>query len=268
MNGYSSVDLLGRTGKNLSVTVDGQRMLFRGEPAVPCVLKLNGTEAAPSQVVYAGDSIEFVPAVSGAPAQRTVKDLLGADFTGGVMVNDRLVDLEIRLNTGDQVVTSTRPIRPVPVPARREAAVPERQDAAPPKAVPPKTAPPQMAAPKAEAPHEEPVKEKTPRAEERSPVPPAPQPNPWEKPAAPAPAPRVIQPQLGPPLQVMLNGKALLLPGKPEGTPYYVMDLLEHSGIDFEHLDRGVELQVNGKECAFSQELRTQDEVIIRYLET
>ncbi len=46
MNGYSSIDLLGRTGKNLSVTVDGQRMLFRGEPAVPCVLKLNGNEAA------------------------------------------------------------------------------------------------------------------------------------------------------------------------------------------------------------------------------
>mgnify|MGYP007025226543 CR=1 FL=1 len=36
---------------------------------------------------------------------------------------------------------------------------------------------------------------------------------------------------------------------------------LEHSGIDFEHLDRGVELQVNGRECAFSQELRPQDDV-------
>lgn len=69
-------------------------------------------------------------------------------------------------------------------------------------------------------------------------------------------------------LQVVLNGKTLILPGKPEGVPYYVMDLLEHSGIDFEHLDRGVELQVNGEECAFSQELRPQDEVIIRYLET
>jgi hypothetical protein len=69
-------------------------------------------------------------------------------------------------------------------------------------------------------------------------------------------------------LQVVLNGKALLLPRKPDGVPYYVMDLLEHSGIDFEHLDRGVELQVNGRECAFSQELRAQDDVVIRYLET
>ena len=84
MNGYSSIDLLGRTGKNLSIMVDGQRMLFRGEPAVPCVLRLNGAEAAPSTVVYAGDSIEFVPAVSGAPAQRTLKDLLGEEGLKGL----------------------------------------------------------------------------------------------------------------------------------------------------------------------------------------
>ena len=102
-----------------------------------------------------------------------------------------------------------------------------------------------------------------PQAPER-PAPPPARPSPWEKPAAPP----VVQPPVGPALQVKLNGKAMLLPGKPDGTPYYVMDLLEHSGIDFENLDRGVELQVNGQECAFSQELRAQDDVVIRYLET
>ena len=45
------------------------------------------------------------------------------------------------------------------------------------------------------------------------------------------------------------------------------MDLLEQSEVDFEHLDRGVELKVNGAECAFTQELRPQDDVVIRYLE-
>ena len=86
-------------------------------------------------------------------------------------------------------------------------------------------------------------------------------------PQRPAGAEQAAQP--GPAaLQVMLNGRTLLLPGKPEGAPYYVMDLLEHSGIDFEHLDRGVELQVNGTECAFTQVLHSQDDVVIRYLET
>lgn len=68
-------------------------------------------------------------------------------------------------------------------------------------------------------------------------------------------------------IQVVLNGQPLELPGKEDGTPHYVMDLLDLSGIDFENLDRGVELQVNGTECAFTQELRSQDDIVIRYLE-
>ena len=262
MNGYSSVDLLGRTGKNLSVTVDGQRMLFRGEPAVPCVLKLNGTEAAPSAVVYAGDNIEFTPAVSGTAARRTLKDLLGADFTGGVTVNGRLADLDTLLNTGDQIVTSTRPVRP---PQASEPPRPAAPRMEPPPSSVPRAVPPQVFAPE---PEETVLEWESPRAEAPPPPPPAverpapPAPSPWKPPADPVQRPSV------PLLQVVLNGKALLLPRKPDGVPYYVMDLLEHSGIDFEHLDRGVELQVNGRECAFSQELRAQDDVVIRYLET
>ena len=263
MNGYSSIDLLGRTGKSLSVTVDGQRMLFRGEPASPCVLLLNGTEAVPSAVVYAGDSIEFTPAVSGVPAQKTVKDLLGADFTGGVTVNGRLVDLDTRLSTGDQIVTSTRPVRPAHRPEYPKAE-PQRQT------VPPAVRP-EREAPKAESPLSPNVKPaeafavplEAPRiAPTPAEVHPA-QSDFREKTAPPADR----ESKTGPSLQVMLNGKALILPGKPEGVPYYVMDLLEHSEIDFEHLDRGVELQVNGQECAFSQELRAQDNVVIQYLE-
>lgn len=251
MNGYSSIDLLGRTGKNLSVTVDGQRMLFRGEPSTPCVLLLNGKETSPSTVVYAGDNIEFTPAVSGSSARRTVKDLLGVDFTGGVTVNGRLTDLDTLLNTGDRVVTSARPSRPQTVQAEM------------PRPEVPKTETPETARPLRTAPPEEkrsdaakaaPLEEK--RSEAVKTAPPreetAPRSGVWEK---------------ARPLQVVLNGKALILPAKPEGAPYYVMDLLEHSGIDFEHLDRGVELQVNGQECAFSQELRPQDDVVIRYLE-
>ena len=278
MNGYSSSDLLGRTGKNLSIMVDGQRMLFRGEPAVPCVLLLNGAEAVPSAVVYAGDSIEFTPAVSGAPAQRTLKDLLGADFTGGVTVNGRLVDLDMRLNTGDQVITSSNLIRrphPAPAPEPPKVSVPNPAKTVPepsprdvPRAEPVRpvqTPKREEVLPKEEPPKPTPVSTETSPVVERPAAPPR-RPNPWEKPTE--ARPKSVQPAAGPALQVMFNGKALLLPGKPEGTPYYVMDLLEHSGIDFEHLDRGVELQVNGMECAFSQELRPQDDVVIRYLET
>ncbi len=287
MNGYGSVDLLGRTGKNLSVMVDGQRMLFRGQPAQPCMLTLNGEEAAPSALVYAGDSIEFTPAISGEPARRTLKDLLGADFTGGVTINGRMADLDTQLTTGDQIVTSLRPIRPASVPARPApeppAAPPEGPRAEPAgRVIPPPETPGKEAAP---SPRREPPEPPRRESQEISQLP-EPRTNPWEKrPAPPQPEPHSEAPvepprpepppaapvepprPLGRPLQLMLNGKQLKLPGKEDGSSYYLMDLLEFSGIDFEHLDRGVELQVNGRECAFSQELRPQDDVVIRYLE-
>ena len=45
------------------------------------------------------------------------------------------------------------------------------------------------------------------------------------------------------------------------------MDLLEHSGIDFEHLDRPVDLRVNGELGSFQQILRNGDQVEIKYAE-
>lgn len=65
--------------------------------------------------------------------------------------------------------------------------------------------------------------------------------------------------------RLTLNGRTLLLHPKPEGGPYYLMDLLERSGIDFEHLDRPVRLAVNGQAGAFQQVLRPGDQVEIRY---
>ena len=41
------------------------------------------------------------------------------------------------------------------------------------------------------------------------------------------------------------------------------MDLLEYSGIDFEHLDRTVKLEVNGVERGFQHALKERDSVSI-----
>ena len=65
-------------------------------------------------------------------------------------------------------------------------------------------------------------------------------------------------------LDVVLNGKPLVLPAKENDQPYYVMDLLERSGLDLEHLDRPVQLAVNGEECGFRQVLKDRDSVTIR----
>ncbi len=208
MNGYTSADLLGRTGRSLSVTLDGRRLTFRGQSATPCTLRLNGEETAPSHLVYAGDAIEFTPAVPGPSAERRVCDLVGEDFLGGVLRNGRPVPLDEPLHSGDQLVTTEEPYAP-PEPEPEPAPEPE------------------------------------------------PEPEPAPPPEAPAPRP-------GRPLYVYLNGEATILPGKADGAPYYLMDLLDRSGIDFGSLDCPVVLQVNGMECSFTQELVNNDQVVIR----
>ena len=270
MNGYTSADLLGRTGKSLSVTLDGRRLTFRGESALPCTLQLNGQDAAPSAVVYAGDAITFVPAVSGQSAQRTARDLLGEDFLGGVLINGHPASLDRPLRSGDQLTSTEEPFdlleeereapeSPEALEAQGEPAEvqPETEAAEEPEAVSTAEAPsaPELEEMPAPGPVPEPpvsAPEPVPEAEEAET--PAPL-TPAEPPAAKAAAR---------PLWIYLNGQALVLPGKADGTPYYLMDLLDRSGIDFETLDCPVLLQVNGADCPFTHELRNNDQVTIR----
>ena len=65
-----------------------------------------------------------------------------------------------------------------------------------------------------------------------------------------------------------LNGTPLSLPPKPDGAPYYLMDLLERSGIDFDHVERPVVLRYNGHACTFQQTLQNGDCVEITCEET
>ncbi len=235
MNGYSYGDMMGKTGKSLNLTLDGKHVVLRGEPAVPAVLRINGEDVSITTVVHAGDQIQFIPARHGAPASRSLGELLGPDFHGQALVNNDPVPLDTPLKQGDVVLTlQTPPPAPVPPPV------------APPLPVTP-TVPSAPVAPVEPAPV----------------VPPAPAP----KPAAPVtpvtPPVRTAQPKG---LRVILNNAPLFLPAKENGQPYYLMDLLEYSEIDFDHLDRPVCLEVNGEEKSFQYELREQDVVRISVL--
>ncbi len=202
MNGYNYGDMMGRTGKSLSLTVDGRHLVFRGEPAIPGVLQINGEDAMLSAVVHAGDQISFVPARHGTAASRTLGELLGAGFHGKALVNNEEVPLDTPLDQGDVILTF------------RQAAPGAPQSGG--GAV---------------------------------------------TPTAPRPVSKGARE-----LQVILNDTPLSLPPKENGAPYYLMDLLEYTDIDFDHLQRPVCLEVNGKEEGFQHELRSQDVVRIRLL--
>ena len=226
MNGYNYSEMLGKTGKSLNLTVDGKHVVLRGEPAAPAVLQVNGKEATLSSLIHAGDQIRFVPAKDGASASRTLGQLLGSGFTGRALVNNQEAALDTMLQQGDVVLTVAGAPGPLPV----------QPPVAPPPAAPVVEAPPRP------APEPIPVLQETPPRRDRYPV---------------------IRPKL---LQLRLNGQMLALPPKENGVPYYLMDLLQYSGIDFERLSRPVRLEVNGEEQGFQYQLKEQDSVVIRLL--
>ena len=240
MNGYTTTDLLGRTGKNLTVTVDGQRMVFRGEPSTPCVLTLNDKPAKPSDLVFAGDTIHFIPAICGANARRTVAEVVGDEFTHGVMVNGSLVSVDTSLNPGDEISLSLPTAVLAQIPEKIQESSAQTEEAQPVSAPSKSVSRPTFSQPVELAPVVVTV--------------PEPEPEPVPEPVRPVPA-----------MPLHLNGQLLMLNPKDDNSPYYLMDLLDRSGIDFEHLDRPVELLVNGMEAPFSQILCPNDDIVIRY---
>ncbi len=61
-----------------------------------------------------------------------------------------------------------------------------------------------------------------------------------------------------------LNGAPLRLPQKEDGRPYYLMDMIQYSGIDLKNPKGRIELTVNGVSGFFQQELKAGDNICIQ----
>ena len=73
--GYKYADLMGKSGKNITYQLNGQKRLVRGGHLVPAQIYVNGVSASISTPVANGDEIEVHPAVAGEDAHLTVADL-------------------------------------------------------------------------------------------------------------------------------------------------------------------------------------------------
>ena len=247
MNGYTYADMLGRSGKNLGVTLNGRHMILRGEPAAPAILRVNGEEAPIHAMVHAGDSIRFQPARCGKDAAKTLGELLGKEFSGRVLLNNREGDLRTPLRQGDVILTLEGPAGVIPPPLPEPLPSPAEE---PDRKVPEAPEPPSAVEPEAPAPPPAPEPEKPPEPVEEAP--------PKAEPLKVKPLIRKRE------VEILLNGKPMVLPPKENGQPYYLMDLLERSGVDFEQLEGPVHLAVNGTECGFSQVVKDRDSITIR----
>ncbi len=103
MNGYSFQDMLGRPGRPVSVMLNGKRKVFYGTAPQPAALFINKKEGKLSEIVHAGDNIEFVPAIPGASATPFLGDIEGALDCEGITLNGEQADLETPLKNGDVI---------------------------------------------------------------------------------------------------------------------------------------------------------------------
>ena len=104
MNGYSYQDMMGKSGQNLVVRLNGQRRVFYGEKAEPCILLLNGEEAQLSDMVRAGDQLSFTPVRHGTDAAAMLSELVDLEDEAAVTVNGQKVRADQPLKNGDVVL--------------------------------------------------------------------------------------------------------------------------------------------------------------------
>lgn len=227
MNGFSYQDLLPRSGQKLILQLNGKHTVYYGTPGEPALLLINGREAKISDLVHMGDSIEFSPAVHGQAARRYLRDLLEDNPDRTATVNGKVVPPDTLLKADDIVITKTDiPAPAADIPPARAETIQETASLPSlPKSIP---------LPDSVAPVQ-------PASEAIDPTPPAGN------------------------VEFILNHQSIILSKKSDGSPFYLMDMLELSGIDLEHPTGDIILRVNGADCSFLHELKPGDHLDIFY---
>lgn len=215
MNGYNYQDMIGRSGQNLVVSVNGKRTVFYGEKAEPSVLTLNGEETQLSDSVNTEDWIVFIPATRGKNASAMLSDVAELGKGNKVLVNGEEAKKDAPLKSGDSIVieTTEAEIKEEPVlndceekPVKADSSAPAHQTS-----------------------NEQGENSRESKGK----------------------------------ITFFLNNNPLTLPLKPDHRPYYLMDMLEYSGIDFKNVTGQVVLEVNGESGYFQQELHSRDRIMI-----
>lgn len=103
--GIKPEQLLARSGKSLSYTADGERIVLRGTHSTPCEISLNGKECSLNSQVRKGDEVNVVPAVPGEDAAALLSDQY--DMAGMSLLT---VNLDGRqLTAGDHILVNGTP---------------------------------------------------------------------------------------------------------------------------------------------------------------
>lgn len=117
--GYRSTQIIGRSGRNLNFTLNGEKQFLKGGRATVAEITLNGENVSLETIVKQGDKLLFKPAESGANAEVRVSDIAGdvsahkvfidgTEYLFGVIarVNDKQVTGDYKIQNLDDVTVS------------------------------------------------------------------------------------------------------------------------------------------------------------------
>ncbi len=218
MNGYTYQDLLGKSGKNLVVEINGKRRVFAGGVATLSEIKVNDIVVPPSHIINAGDRINFVPAIPGKDVQLSVNELLKKINAAAVTING--VHMQVTDIVPHGAIIKVLAVESVP-----KNTFNSNENS------------PQIAFEEKDEPEKFVIK------------------------------PTVKHSSSSDKIKncfFNLNGKRISLPQKENKEPYYLLDLLEHTDINFDEVREPVSLNVNGKPGEFRQALVNNDVVEIK----
>ncbi len=117
--GYRSTQIIGRSGRNLNFTLNGEKQFLKGGRATVAEITLNGENVSLETIVKQGDKLLFKPAESGTNAEVRVSDIAGdvsahkvfidgTEYLFGVIarVNDKQVSGDYKIQNLDDVTVS------------------------------------------------------------------------------------------------------------------------------------------------------------------
>ena len=116
LGGYKTRQIIGHNGKNLSFTLNGEAMTYKGEISSPAQLFMNGSPASLDMHITQGDHIKIIPATNGvspsvklsaltddAPSGTVTLDDTQYDFGTTILVNSEPQDDDYNIKNGDVV---------------------------------------------------------------------------------------------------------------------------------------------------------------------
>lgn len=115
MVGFNPRELIGRAGRSITIELNGEKRVFKGEHGKPAVIMVNGELASITTPLKPGDNIEITPAVDGKSPKIRLDELIDLtpkkviynqteiDITPRVTLNGKSVDKNVIIRDGDRI---------------------------------------------------------------------------------------------------------------------------------------------------------------------